>query len=126
MVLASGRAKSSPRVKLRVSLPTVTVIVGSSARAKPDNSKKQNRTRARMMMDARQASIPAQLMSALGQKRTSELGLVTFGAAMAPAAGRDDLKIICASGTPGGKTCHARVLQSPRAKMLQICLTGRS
>jgi hypothetical protein len=51
MVLASGRAKSSPRVKLRVCLPTVTVIVGSSARAKPDNSKKQNRTRARMMME---------------------------------------------------------------------------
>src|SRR6516165_256907 len=74
MMLASGRAKSSPRVKLRVSPPTVTVIVGSSARAKPDNSKKQNRTRARMMMDARQASIPAQLMSALGHKQTFREG----------------------------------------------------
>src|ERR1043166_6331621 len=49
MVLASGRTKSSPRVKLRVSLATVTVIVGSPARARPGSSNKQSRTSARMM-----------------------------------------------------------------------------
>ena len=48
MVVASGRAESSPRVKLRVTLATVMVIVGSSARARPDSSKKQSGTRARM------------------------------------------------------------------------------
>src|ERR1700719_3702655 len=49
MIVASGRTISSPRVKLRVSLATVTVIVGSSACARPGSRKKQSRTRARMM-----------------------------------------------------------------------------
>ena len=47
IVVASARAKSSPRVKLRLLSPTVMVIVGSSARARPGASNRLSRTRAR-------------------------------------------------------------------------------
>jgi hypothetical protein len=53
MVVASGRIKSSPRVKLRLLLPIMMVIVGSSACARAGGSKKQTKIRARTMARAR-------------------------------------------------------------------------
>src|ERR1043166_6845960 len=87
MVLASGRAKRSPRVKLRVSLATVTIIVGSSARARPDSSNKQSRTSARMMpprgagstyASGRSENVVARLFRALGRDDRAGKGSVAL------------------------------------------------
>jgi len=55
IVAASGRARSWSRVKMRVWSPTVTVIVGSSARANPGHRKRHNKTITRI------AALPLEL-----------------------------------------------------------------
>jgi hypothetical protein len=49
MVVASGRVSSCSRVNSRDSPPTVTVADGSAAYAKLDSSKRQSRTKARII-----------------------------------------------------------------------------
>src|SRR5215475_10879901 len=57
IVVASGRAKSPSRVKLRVLSPTVTVIVGSSACARPGSSNRHSRIRTWTMFSPRVARV---------------------------------------------------------------------